>query len=88
VARRADIQAEDRQVLVGSIGTETRCPPNVRLSPNSGRIADIPKPRVATGDDGVRVGLCENKLTPPSSGANKIRTIRRDYFTPESRLFF
>src|SRR6267142_3789731 len=21
--------------------------------------------RVATGDDGVRVGLCENKLTPP-----------------------
>jgi hypothetical protein len=27
--------------------------------------------RVATGDDGVRVGLCENKLTPPSSGQRR-----------------
>ena len=30
----------------GSIATETRCPPNVRLSPNSGRIANIPALRV------------------------------------------
>jgi hypothetical protein len=42
VARRADIQAEDRQVRVGSFSTELSCPRHVRVTPDSDQTADIP----------------------------------------------
>ena len=75
---REPINSSDRRAsALERITDSSRKSRHVRFVPKA-EAASIFEPhllvrgtRVATGDDGVRVGLCENKLTPPSSGQRR-----------------
>jgi len=70
VARRADIQADDRQVRVGSFASVWLCPSHFRFTPDS-RPSSEGSARQKSANNGSRVfSSCQKK--PPEGGSSNL----------------